>query len=91
MGGRWSVATALRLGSNSGMTAPDTHTEQRLTNLEIKASYTDDLLETLNDIVTRQQDLIDQLRREVRLLRQLHQDPTNPTAPNGLDDRPPHY
>jgi SlyX protein len=72
------------------MTRPD-HTEQRLTNLEIKASYTDDLLDTLNDIVARQQDLIDRLRREVHALReQLHGG--TPTAPRSLaDDLPPHY
>jgi len=72
------------------MTRPD-HTEQRLTNLEIKASYTDDLLDTLNDIVARQQDLIDRLRREVHALRAQPHGGT-PTAPRSLaDDLPPHY
>ena len=31
--------------------------EQRLTDLEIKASYTEDLVDTLNAIVARQQQL----------------------------------
>jgi SlyX protein len=72
------------------MTRPD-HTEQRLTNLEIKASYTDDLLDTLNDIVARQQDLIDRLRREVHTLRE-QLDGGTPASPRSLsDDLPPHY
>ena len=44
--------------------------EQRLTDLEIKASYTEDLVDTLNAIVARQQQQIDQLARELVLPRQ---------------------
>jgi SlyX protein len=63
----------------------------RLTNLEIKASYTEDLLDKLDQIIIRQQDQIDQLTREVVRLRQ----PTTAegvAAPRSLrDDLPPHY
>ncbi len=70
---------------------PTEDTDRRLTNLEIKASYTEDLLDALNDIVARQQDLIDQLRREVSLLRQQSADNVT-TAPRNLaDELPPHY
>ena len=41
-------------------------TDQRLTELEIKASYSDDLLEQLNLIIYRQQQQIDALVHEVQ-------------------------
>lgn len=80
----------MRIGSNTRMT-PTEDTDRRLTNLEIKASYTEDLLDALNDIVARQQDLIDQLRREVSLLRQQSADNGTPAPRNLADDLPPHY
>ena len=41
-------------------------TDQRLTELEIKASYAEDLLDQLNQIIYRQQQQIDRLERELR-------------------------
>lgn len=81
--------------SNGGMNeslrhAPDT--EQRLTDLEIKASYADDLLDTLNQLVTRQQEQIDLLLREVGRLRQRGGDEGLSAAPRDpRDELPPHY
>lgn len=72
------------------MTSPD-RTEQRLTELEIKVSYSDDLLDTLNTIVAQQQQTIDQLRREVQLLRQQSADNGTPAFRSLADDLPPHY
>jgi SlyX protein len=76
--------------SNSPMTTPST-TDQRLTDLEIKATYTEDLVEQLEQIIVRQQQQIDLLLREVGELRQ-------PPADGGLgavrslrDDLPPHF
>jgi SlyX protein len=66
-------------------------TEQRLTALEIKASFGEDLVDRLNDIIVRQQAQIDRLRRDLdELLRRA------PEAPaEGLrslrDELPPHY
>ena len=54
--------------SNTGM--QDT-TDQRLTALEIKASFTEDLLEELNDVIIRQQRQIDALMAEIGDLRQI--------------------
>ncbi|KDC04684.1 SlyX family protein [Bordetella bronchiseptica E012] len=64
---------------------------QRLTELEIKAGFAEDLLEQLNQIVVRQQRQIDALAREVAELRQ--QVPAGGAgAPRSLrDDLPPHY
>lgn len=44
--------------------------DQRLTNLEIKAIYTEDLLEQLDAVIVRQQKQINQLQDEVSRLRE---------------------
>ena len=69
---------------------PSQDIERRLLELEVKASFSDDLLEQLNQIIVRQQQQIDRLLREVADLRQL--------APEGgatlrslRDELPPHY
>jgi SlyX protein len=65
--------------------------EERLTNLEVKASFTEDLLDKLDQIIIRQQDQIDRLTREVQWLSQ-QAPPDAATAPRNLrDDLPPHY
>ena len=70
---------------------PDTHlTDQRLTELEIKASFTEDLVEQLNQVVIRQQQQIDLLVRELTDLKQ--QRDSGGGEFRGLrDERPPHY
>ena len=67
------------------------NTDHRLTELEIKASYAEDLLDELNQVVVRQQSQIDQLIREIGHLRQRGTDATMGVAPNPMDDLPPHY
>jgi len=61
--------------------------EQRLTDLEIKASFAEDLVDALNRLVARQQDQIALLLREVGELRRQAPD----AAPGPRDERPPHY
>ena len=70
---------------------PTKHTEQRLTELEIKAAFTEDLLDQLNEIIVRQQQQIDQLIREVAHLRQSSTDGGLGAPRNLRDDLPPHY
>jgi SlyX protein len=65
--------------------------EQRLTELEIKASYADDLLDTLNQLVARQQETIELLVREFSRLRQQGVDASSPGARDPRDELPPHY
>ena len=72
------------------MTNQDT-TDQRLTDLEIKATYTEDLLEQLDLIIARQQQQIDLLQREVAELRQPAADATQPPERSLRDDLPPHF
>lgn len=65
--------------------------DQRLTELEIKASFAEDLLDQLNQVIVRQQQEIDLLMREVRQLRLQMPDNTGPTHSKASDELPPHY
>ena len=65
--------------------------EQRLTNLEIKATYSEDLLEQLDNIIARQQQQIDLLLREVAELRQPVPSGSVLTGRSLRDDLPPHF
>ncbi len=75
-------------------TPPQDTTEQlaqRIEQLEIKLSYAEDLLDTLNTLIAQQQDQIGLLLREVGQLRRQRED----DAPGGFrslrDELPPHY
>lgn len=72
--------------------SPDpSNTDQRLTDLEIKASFTEDLLEQLDKVVIRQQQQIDVLTREIAELRQPVADGGVATTRSLRDDLPPHF
>jgi SlyX protein len=65
--------------------------ETRITELEVKLAFAEDLLETLNQTVFRQQEQIDRLQHEVRALRQQMLQ-AQPTEERSLrDEIPPHY
>lgn len=69
-----------------------TDADARLTALEIKASFAEDLLDTLNEVVARQQAQINRLTTELSTLR--NQMPTADGAPvfrSLRDELPPHY
>ena len=66
-------------------------TDQRLTELEIKASYTEDLLEQLNMTIYRQQQQIDLLINEVRELKRQAPEGGGAAVRNLRDELPPHY
>lgn len=66
-------------------------TDHRLTELEIKASYSDDLLEQLNLIIYRQQQQIDALVHEMQQMRQQPSDSSAGAPRNLRDELPPHY
>lgn len=68
-----------------------TETDKRLTELEIKQSYNDDLLEQLNLLVFKQQSHIDHLSAQ---LQRLQQSQARGAQEGGHDPRaelPPHY
>lgn len=67
--------------------------EARVTELEVKASYSDDLLEELNLIIYRQQQAMNRLTQDMQHLRQHLPDATGTTLmPRNLaEEVPPHY
>lgn len=69
----------------------DNRLTDRLTELEIKASYTEDLIDQLDKVIVRQQEQIDLLIKTVAELRQSSTDGGLGVARNLRDDLPPHY
>ncbi len=65
--------------------------EDRLTELETKLAFAEDLLDTLNQTVARQQAQINLLQEQLRLLHQQIKD-VQPAEPRSLrEETPPHY
>jgi len=65
-------------------------TEDRITNLEIKLSFTEDLIEKLNQIIYKQQQQIEFLYRELKSIKE--QASSSGGGSGSLkDDIPPHY
>lgn len=65
--------------------------DRRLTDLEVKACFTEDLVETLNRLVASQQAQIDLLLREIGQLRQQQPDSDAGAFRSLRDELPPHY
>jgi len=65
--------------------------DERITNIEIKLSFTEDLVEELNQTIYKQQQQIDMLINEVRALKlQMASNlPSDGNSPR--DELPPHY
>jgi len=65
---------------------------ERVTELEIKSSYAEDLLDQLNMTIYRQQQQIDRLILQVTQLREQSQNVAQDgSARNPRDELPPHY
>ena len=65
-------------------------TEDRITNLEIKLSFTEDLIEKLNETVYKQQQQIEFLYRELKSIKE--QASSGGGGGGSLKDEiPPHY
>jgi SlyX protein len=65
--------------------------DERLTQLEIRISYLDDLVETLNTMVARQHDQIAMLVHEISQLKQRNDESQPPGFRSLRDELPPHY
>ena len=63
----------------------------RLNELEMKIVLADDMLDQLNQTIFRQQQQIDALAQEVRMLRQQLPQDRNTSGTTLLDELPPHY
>ena len=64
---------------------------QRLMDLEIKSSFTEELVERLNEIIVRQQAQIDRLQREVLDIREQARAADPGSFRSLRDEMPPHY
>ena len=65
--------------------------DERITNLEVKHSFSEDLLEELNQTVYKQQQQIEALIKEVKALK-LQMASNMPSDGNSpRDEIPPHY
>lgn len=74
---------------------PD-NTHEQLVDLQTRFAFQEDSLQTLNDIVTRQQMQIDTLERELILYREkltelIQAVADRSPAPPLADEKPPHY
>jgi SlyX protein len=65
--------------------------EDRLTELEVKIAFQDDLLDTLNLTVTRQQQQIDLLQQQIRMLYQQMRNVAPGDDSPSQHEIPPHY
>jgi SlyX protein len=63
-------------------------TEDRITNLEIKLSFTEDLIEKLNEMIYKQQQQIEFLYRELKAIKE---QASSGGAGSLKDQIPPHY
>jgi SlyX protein len=64
--------------------------DERITNLEIKLSFTEDLIEKLNETIYKQQQQIEFLYRELKAIKEQ----ANSSGGGGgslKDEIPPHY
>lgn len=65
--------------------------DQRLMELEIKCSFTEDLVERLNEVIVRQQAQIDRLQRELMEMREQARAAEPGSFRSLRDETPPHY
>lgn len=70
---------------------PSNDIDRRLTELEIKSSFAEDLLDHLNTLVARQQEQIELLARELTRLQRQQAAAGEPQSGSLRDELPPHY
>jgi SlyX protein len=63
---------------------------ERIDALEMRLTYQDESIETLNQTITAQWAQIDRLTRQVAELKERLQDAES-RAPGAVNERPPHY
>ena len=78
------------------MVMSDTNTQEQLIELQTQLAFQEDLLQALNDVVTKQQSQIDALQRELlsnrdKLTHVLENLPAPGEGGSNDNERPPHY
>ncbi|MCP4598411.1 SlyX family protein [Neptuniibacter sp.] len=67
--------------------------QERITELESRVAFQEDTLDTLNEIVSRQELEIEQLKRMIKVMNQRMKSLSNDSPTSSPDDEPPppHY
>jgi SlyX protein len=65
--------------------------EARLAEIEAKLSFSEDAIEALNRTIYRQQQQIDRLQQELRVLREVLDNASAAEPAPPRDEIPPHY
>ncbi len=65
--------------------------DARMTNLEIQLSFTEDLIEKLNETVYKQQQQIEFLYRELKSIKEQASGEDGAGSNSPKDEVPPHY
>ena len=68
----------------------DRMSDDRITNLEIKLSFTEDLIEKLNETIYKQQQQIEFLYRELKAIKE-QASSSGGGGGSLIDEIPPHY
>jgi len=71
--------------------SPAAWAQARLNELEAKLTFAEDMIDSLNQIVVRQQAQLDSMQLQLRLLHQRMQDAAPDDARSPRDEIPPHY
>lgn len=66
-------------------------TEDRINNLEIKLSFTEDLIDQLNQTIYKQQQQIEFLYRELKSIKEQSSSADGAGSSSPKDEIPPHY
>ena len=66
-------------------------TEDRINNLEIKLSFTEDLIDQLNQTIYKQQQQIEFLYRELKSIKEQSSSGDGAGITSPKDEIPPHY
>ena len=86
-----AAGAGARLVSNAAMDQSPPRVEQRLVDLEIKASFTEDLLDDLNRLIANQQAQIDALIRRLDQMQDQAAAGETGHFRSLRDELPPHY
>jgi SlyX protein len=72
-------------------TTNDATLDNRLTNLEVKATYNEDLLEQLEQVIIKQQQQIESLTRQIIEIKQASSQNSSGAPLSLRDELPPHF
>jgi SlyX protein len=86
--GLWPIVSNVRMSKNCELNAA---IDERLNALEIKASFAEDLVDQLNQVIVRQQQQIDVLVQQVSQLKAQQQGSGASEFRSLRDELPPHY